>query len=74
MVGRPGIRITIWSMDQVNRGGLDPTDHGRDLETDVLGKRLRAEAELLDELINLGLVAVAATLDVMHPQQSPGST
>ncbi len=66
----------IGSMGQVDRGGLEPTDHGLDLNTDVLGKRLRAEAgplELQDESVDLGLVASAATSDVMHPQRSPGS-
>ena len=63
-------------MGQVDRGSLEPSDDGLDLNTDVLGKRLRAEAgprELLDESVDLGLVAAAATSDLTHPQQSSGS-
>ena len=35
--------IAIGSMGKINRGSLEPTDHGLDLNTDVLGKFLRAE-------------------------------
>ena len=68
--------MVVGSMGQVDRGGLEPTDHGLDLNTDVLGKLLRAEVgllELQDQLIDLGLVASATALDVMHPRPSPGS-
>jgi len=47
-----------------------------DLDTDVLGKLLRAEVgllELRDELIDLGWVASATALDVMHPRPSSDS-
>ena len=68
--------MAIGSMGQVDRGGLEPTDHGLDLNTDVLGKLLRTEVGLLDlqdELNDLGLVASPTALDVVHPRPSPGS-
>jgi hypothetical protein len=64
-------------MGKIDRGGLEPTDHGLDLNTDVLGKLLRAEVgllELQDELIDLGLVASAKTLVVMRPRPSSDSS
>jgi len=63
-------------VDQVDRGGLEPADHSLDLNTDILRKLLRAEVRLLglqDELLDLGLIASATALDVMHPRPSPSS-
>ena len=70
------LRMAVGLVGQVDRGSLEPTDHGLDLNPDILGKLLRAEVgllELQDELIDLGLVASATALDVMHPRPSPGS-
>ena len=68
--------MAVGSVGQVDRGRLEPTDHGLDLNTDIFGKLPRAEVgllELQDELIDLGLVASATALDVLHPRPSPGS-
>ena len=57
-------------MGHFDRGGIEPTYQGLDLNTVVLGKLLRAEfgfLELQDNLVNLGLVASATALNVMHP-------
>jgi hypothetical protein len=51
------LRMAVGLVSQVDRGSLEPTDHGLDLNTDVLGKLPRAEVgllELQDELIDCG--------------------
>jgi hypothetical protein len=62
--------MAVGSMGHFDRGGIEPTYQGLDLNTVVLGKLLRAEfgfLELQDNLVNLGLVASATALNVMHP-------
>jgi len=39
---------TVGSIGQGDRGCIEPTDHGLDLNTDVLGKLLRTGVRLLE--------------------------